>query len=356
MFDAIGQATRNINLETFIIRDDEVGRSLADLLIEKRRQGVRVKFIYDSFGAIRTPQSFFDRMKDAGIHVFEFNPIGSLSLTNMNNRDHRKILVVDGQVAFTGGVNFYDVYSEMSSVITIDQESREEKKHWRDTHLRVEGPAVESLQKLFFETWDMKYGPSLPDGEYFPPLRKEGDSLVRVVGSAPDQPIPHIYATYVSAILHAERSIHLTQAYLIPNGEVLNGLAQAASRGVDVKVIVPGSSDFWMPIWAGRANYEQLLKAGVRIYERGGGVLHSKTAVIDGVWSTVGSSNMDSRSFLHDAEVNVVILGREFGERMEEMFEWDLSQSEEVRLESWEKRALTDRIREWVAQRFKYWL
>ena len=359
MSEAIDKAKDHINLETFIIRDDEVGRPLADLLIRKQQEGVRVNIIYDSFGAKKTPKEFFERMKENGLNVLEFNPVRFLDLLSWgkaNNRDHRKILVVDGKIAFTGGINFYRVYSKSSSSVLWGEKDPQLKYYWRDIHVQVEGPAVGAFQRLFLETWRSQGGPEILGSEYFPPLEKEGDSLVRVIASSPDQPISNIYAAYISAIAHAEKSIHLTHAYLVLQSGMLKAIADAAMRGVSVKIILPGFSDFWMPFHAARVNYSELLKAGVRLYERKGALLHSKTAVIDGVWSTVGSSNMDVRSFLHDYEINAVVLGRDFGEKMERMFEYDLSKSDEVIPEQWEKRPLSDRVKERAAWLFRYWL
>jgi len=358
MTQAIRQAQLHIHLETFIIQDDEVGRPLADLLLEKQAEGVQVKLIYDSIGSRTTPRAFFERMRDGGIQVYEFNPADPLDLVGkwtLNNRDHRKILVVDGKVAFTGGINFYRVYAGSPSSGAA-RGSGNEEYYWRDTHVRIEGPAVAEFQKLFLQMWSLRKEKEKFRPDFFPPLENRGDTLVQVISSTPDQPVPNIYATYMSAILNAEKTIHITQAYFVPDDEMLEALSRSAQQDVDVKIIVPGVSDFWMPIYAGRSKYSNLLKSGVKLYERRGALLHSKTAVIDGVWSTVGSSNLDSRSFLHDAEVNAIILGTDFAEKMEEMFEADLAESDEVILEEWEKRPLMNRILERVALFFKYWL
>ena len=356
---AIEQAKHHIHLETFIIRDDEVGRTIADLLIKKQSEGVQVRLIHDSFGSIKTPESFFQRMRDAGIKLYDFNPVDPLDLAGkwtVNNRDHRKILVVDGKVAFTGGINLYDVYAGSPSSANISGKGREGDLYWRDTHIQVEGPAVADFQQLFLEMWGRRSEPTESGSDWFPVLKDKGDTLVRVISSTPQQPVPHIYATYLSAIKNASRTVHITQAYFLPGKEMLTTLAQSARRGVDVKIIVPGESDFWMPIAAGRYRYTTLLESGVKIYERNGAVLHSKTAVVDGVWSTVGSSNLDSRSFLHDAEVNAIILSSEFAGEMEAMFASDLAESDQVLLEEWRKRPLTDRFKQWFAHLFKYWL
>jgi cardiolipin synthase len=355
---AIRKATDHINLETFILRDDEVGRPLSDLLIRKRREGVQVNIIYDSFGAIRTPDAFFDRMRENGLNVMEFNPIpggAGMEGWGINNRDHRKILVVDGRIAFTGGINFYRVYARSSSELPKRHEEQLEH-YWRDIHIQVEGPAVEAFQRFFMEMWRLQKGRVPSGANYFPPLEEVGDSLMRVIGSTPDQPIPSIYAAYISAIIHAEKSIYLTHAYLVLDQGMLEALSDAAQQGVEVKIIVPSYSDFWLPFYAARHNYTELLRSGVRIFQRRGALLHSKTAVVDGVWSTVGSSNLDLRSFLHDAEINAVILGIEFGQKMERLFAEDLAASTEVLLDEWKRRPWFDRVKEQVARLFRYWL
>jgi cardiolipin synthase len=358
MGEAIANATDHINLETFIWRDDEVGRPLADLLIRKRREGVQVNAIYDSFGTRTTPPSFFDRMRANGINLIEFNPIDvavSASGWSINNRDHRKILVVDGKIAFTGGINFYRVYAESPYSAPKMKADTQMEYYWRDMHVKIEGPAVAELQKCFLEMWSFQKGPDIP-GDYFPSLDEVGDSLVRVIASTPDQPISSIYATYISAISHAERSVHLTHAYLVMNEDMLETLSEAARKGVIVKIIVPSFSDLWLPFYAARYSYSRLLKAGVRLFEKQGALLHSKIAVIDGVWSTVGSSNLNSRSFMHDAEINAVILGRDFGRWMEAVFEKDLSRSVEISLHEWERRSIMGRLKEKIARLFRYWL
>lgn len=361
MRHAMRAARDHIHLETFIIRDDEVGRSIADLLIKKRSEGVQVRMIHDSIGSLKTPQEFFQRLKDAGVAVFEFNPVepGDQSEDwSLNNRDHRKILIVDGKIAFTGGINFYDVYAGSPSSANISGGARgvHGELYWRDTHIQVEGPVVADFQRLFLAMWNHRDEPVDTPADFFPQLEDRGNALVRVISSLPDQPVPHIYATYLSAIVNARKSVHLTQAYFLPGDQMVASLTGSARRGVDVKIIVPGESDFWMPIAAGRYRYSELLEAGVKLYEMQGAVLHSKTAVVDGVWSTVGSSNLDSRSFLHDAEANAVILSRDFAAKMEEMFAEDMAASEEVLPEEWRQRPLTDRLKQWMAHVFKYWL
>jgi cardiolipin synthase len=352
MFAAIRNAKDHVNLESFIIEDDEVGQQFSDLLLEQQGRGVQINMIYDGFGAISTPKAFFKRLTEGGIQVVEFNPVNPVSMAmpwTLNNRDHRKLLVVDGRTAFIGGINISSVYSS-GSVVKRDSEPGGNTTAWRDTDLQIEGPVVGELQKLFMDTWEKQHGAPLAQKEYFPALKAAGKDIVRAVGSTPDDPYSLMYLTLISAIGNAEKQVHLTAAYFVPDRQLLKALTDAAARGVDVKLILPGHSDSNTTFHAGRSHYAKLMKAGVRIYERRGALLHSKTALIDGVWSTVGSSNLDWRSALDNNEVNAVVLGREFAQQMQAMFAADLEASDAIDPEGWEHRPLIFRFKEWMAR------
>jgi cardiolipin synthase len=352
MFTAIRAARDHINMETYAIEDDDVGNRFADALIEKQAQGVQVNLIYDSVGAINAPKAFFKRLADSGIKVLEFNPINPLNVRkgwDVNQRDHRKLLIVDGQTAFLGGINISGVYSGGS----YTQRSRgrtEGEPPWRDTHLQVDGPVVGEFQKLFLATWKKQEGEPLAPRNYLPQLSNKGKEVVRAIGSSPDEPYTLMYATLISAISSAEISVYLTNAYFVPDPQLLAVLKDVAQRGVDVKMILPSYTDSWLVFHVGRSFYEELLSAGVKIYERRGALLHAKTAVVDGVWSTIGSTNLDWRSFLHNDEVNAVILGPEFGAQMQAMFEKDLASSNAITLEQWAQRSISDRLKELAAR------
>jgi cardiolipin synthase A/B len=358
MFEAIQNAKDHINFETFIFEDDEIGKGFSDLLIRKSAEGVQVNLIYDSFGCKSTPGDFFQRLRDGGVLVLEFNPVNPGKVVEgkkweLSNRDHRKILVVDGAIAFTGGVNISDVYSG-SSASRPSNEKKDEP--WRDTHIRIEGPAAARIQWLFMKTWERQKGPTLPSREYFPYVKQAGEMLVRVVGSLPGEKNRLIFMMYMSAITHAENSIYLTTPYLVPDKQLLKALTEAAARGVDVKILLPGFSDNALVFHASRYYYTPLLKAGVQLFERRGGMLHAKTAVIDDVWSTVGSSNLDSQSLLTNDEANVVILGQDFADNMQTMFERDLEESDQITLEEWKKRSPDNHLKEWFSRMFEHWL
>ena len=358
MLAAISAAKDHINLETYIIEDDEMGRQFADLLLARQAAGVQVHLIYDSVGCIRTPREFFERLKEGGVQVLEFNPVNPLTAKKgwqVNNRDHRKLLLVDGRTAFIGGINISNVYSSGSSP-TRSTPSSPKSGGWRDTQIQIDGPVVAEFQKLFLATWEKQHGPPLAGKNYFPALSPRGNELVRSIGSSYDDPHSLIYLTLISAITNAEKSVHLTNAYFVPDPQMLQALLDAARRGVDVTLILPALSDSNLVFHAGRSYYTELLAAGVKIYERGGGVLHSKTVVIDGVWSCIGSTNLDWRSFLHNDEVNAVILGPEFAQQMQAMFERDLAASTAITAEAWARRPLRFKLKELMSRIWQYWL
>jgi len=357
MFKAMQSARDHINLETYIIDDDDVGRKFSDLLLKKRAEGVQVNLIYDSVGSFNNPASFFKRLTDGGIKVVEFNPINPLKARGnwlLAHPDHRKILIVDGKIAITGGINISSVYSSRLSGGRVIEKGK--PLPWRDTDVQIEGPAVAEFQKLFLDTWSKQNGPKLSERNFYPRMKEEGNALVRVVGSIPGADNRIMFIVYVAAITFAEHSIHLTNAYFIPDDQILKAFTDAARRGVDVKIILPGTTDSAVALYAARYNYSGLLESGVKIYERRNALLHAKTAVIDGVWSTVGSTNMDYWSLLSNDEANAIVLNRDFAAEMEKTFTKDIGESHQIKQEEWKERPLFSKIREWFAHLFIRWL
>jgi cardiolipin synthase len=356
MFQVIQNAKDHINLETYIIEDDEVGQRFSALLLQKQAEGVQVNLLYDSVGSMKTSAAFFQRLRDGGIQVVEFNPINPLKAGgywNLTHRDHRKLLLGDGRVAILGGINISEVYSSSP----FHRERNEPGPiHWRDTDIQIEGPAVAELQKLFMATWLQQKGPELSDRNYLPALKEAGPALVRVVGSTPGETNRIPFVMYVSAIAFAESSVHITNSYFVPDDQIVAALAAAARRGVDVKLILPGTTDAPVALYAQRHHYSKLLKAGVQIYELSTSLLHAKTAVIDQVWSTVGSTNLDILSLLNNDEVNAVILSREFAAEMEKMFAGDLADARQIHWEEWKKRPWFPRFKGWFVNLFNQWL
>jgi len=354
MFKAVENARDHINIETYTMEDieDETGRKFADLLLQKQAEGLQVNLIYDSLGSLTTPAAFFQRLREGGVHVVEFNPQNPLKARGkwrLAKSDHRKILIVDGKVAITGGVNISRVYSSRPSGAGDEKET---PLPWRDTDVQIEGPAVAEFQKLFLDTWQKQKGATLSERNYFPDLKEEGNALVGALGSTPGEANRITFIMYVAAITFAENSLHLTHAYFVPDTQIMKALTDAAKRGVEVKIILAGTTDRSLALYAGHYHYSDLLNSGVKLYKRRNVLLHAKTLVIDGVWSTVGSTNMEWWSFSSNDEVNAVILSRGFAIEMENMFAKDLAESDPIRWEDWKKRPLLSRIREQLAHLF----
>ena len=355
MFTAIDGAKDHINMETFIIEDDEVGRHFSEVLTAKQRSGVQVNLIYDSVGSSSTPKVFFKPLIEAGGNVLEFNPINPLHARKgweFNRRDHRKLLIIDGQTAFVGGVNISSVYSSGSFGRRSSERSKSGKDEipWRDTHLHMTGPVVSEFQKLFIATWNEQQGEPLAFKNYFPEQVNQGNDVVRAIGSSPEEPYSQMYVTLLSAINSAETQIFLTNAYFVPDPQLLAALKDAVARGVDVRLLLPEKTDSVMVFYASRSYYDELLSAKVKIYQKQDALLHAKTAVIDGVWSTIGSTNLDWRSFTNNQEINAVVLGQGFGEQMQALFEKDLESSKQITLEEWRNRSIGVRVKERAAR------
>jgi cardiolipin synthase A/B len=354
MFGAIEGATRNINLETYLFDGDRIGDRFANALIAKQQQGVQVNIIYDGFGSMLTHGSFFKRMRDAGIQVVEFDPLNPFAAGfhwAPIHRDHRKLMIVDGRIAITGGINISGVYSSRHSLRRRDS-SNSVLNSWRDTDVQVEGPAVSEFQELFFTNWRNQGGAPLKVEDYFPAPDNKGDQIVRVLGSVP-QDFSTIYVTLISAIRNAETNVYITDAYFAPDSQMLESLETAARRGVDVRLLLPGKTDQPLIGPAARAHFSELLDAGVKIYLWQGQMLHAKTATIDGVWSTVGSSNLDYGSIARNDEINTVVLSLRFGDQMNESFMRDLKNSEQIDATVWEQRSALERIDEAIARSLK---
>jgi cardiolipin synthase len=357
--EAVKAARHHVHVETFIFSDDALGRQFGDLLAQKRKEGVQVRVIYDSIGSMETSARFFDELRHKGIEVRQFrplNPVKTPLIWKMQNRDHRKIIVVDGKIGFTGGINVSGTYSSSSK--TKPGPERGIDEGWRDTHIRIDGPAVAYLQTLFIQMWN-RAGEKMPsecDVECFPKLSASGKELVAIVANDSEDDDRSLYATYLAAFSHANSRIWLTHAYFAPNDDMLDALEKAAKRGVDVRLIMPGFSDSSLILRATQSTYARLLRNGVRIYERKDALLHAKSVVIDGVLSVVGSANLDMRSFIHNDEVNAVVVSRDFGRRMEGVFERDQEASRTLDLDTWSERSIWQRMLELGSKFVWYWL
>ena len=353
IFAAIQGAKDHVNLEYFIFEDVESdGVHLGDLLAAKRAAGVAVNVIYDSYGSSSTPAAFFDRLKLAGVNLVEFNPINPLDTKNsyeLNDRDHRKILVVDGATAIVGGVNLSAAY-QSNPLGKSGAPKGAPAEHWRDTDLQIDGPVVAQVQTLFIDHWTLQKGPPLVGENYFPTVPSHGTEVVRILGSTPDHSIPRYYVTLLSAIRNAETSIKVSAAYFVPTHQEMEDLMDAARRGVDVRLLLPDQSDSPSAIAVAHSRYSDLLEAGVKIYETHDLVLHSKVVVVDGVWLIIGSSNFDQRSVLFNDEVDAIVLGSSTAQAVEKMFADDLADAHQIDLTAWERRPFPQRMRELLSR------
>lgn len=345
IFAALHAARHRIDLEYFIFEDVESdGEHLGDLLVAKRAAGVAINIIVDSYGTAATPAPFLARLAAAGIAIVSFNPLNPLATGVAyapNHRDHRKILIADSRVAIIGGVNLSTDYQ---SNRLDPANAAAPALQWRDTDLRLEGPAVAQVQALFDIHWIAQHGAPL----VAVPLSAgaPGREVMRIIGSTPDHAIPRYYVTLLSAIRMAERSISITAAYFVPSHQAREDLAAAARRGVVVRLLLPDASDSPRAIDLAHAAYADLMEAGARIYETRGIVLHAKTVVIDGVWSMIGSSNFDPRSILFNDEVDAVVLGTETAEALGHMFDDDLRTAVAIDPAAWDRRPLGQKLRE----------
>jgi cardiolipin synthase len=317
-------------------------------------------------------------MADGGVEVLEFNPVGTETLMKgglalLNQRDHRKITIVDGRVAFLGGINISAVYGPVSgsggsgssgssgSGTSRGSGGRDvpfEERPWRDLQVRLEGPVVADLQRAFAKQWEKWAKEPLPEAGLYPQLKPVGSELVRAIPGSPGEQggLNASYVALISAIESAENEVMITNAYFVPHPQLLEALQAAARRGVAVTLILPSKTDNAFVYHAGRVNYDALLAAGVKIYERKTRMLHSKSAVVDGVWSTIGSTNLDWRSLAYNDELNAVIIGPEFAAQMKAIFARDMANSEEYTLARWRDRPLEDRLKETGARFLSLWL
>lgn len=354
MLEAIAQARRQVLLEMYWFGSDAVGKRFAEELKKALARGVEVAVIYDSVGSIGADLQLFTDLMAAGAHVLEFNPVAPwrrkvrVSFSRLSRRDHRKILVVDGSVGFTGGINLASQWAPLE----------EGGENWRDDMMRIAGPAVNGLSHCFHRVWRRhRLAPLLHLHAEAPPT-EPGQRLlpVRILGERYFQHRHEIARDYVSRVYAAKKSVYIANSYFVPDGTVRRALTRAARRGVDVRVIVPAHSDVEAVRYAGRAQYEKLLKAGVRIYEWQEGMFHAKTAAIDEAWCTTGTFNFDYMSLRNNLEVNASVLDAELSAQVVASFRDDLKSSREVELEDVMARSLSDRLVESTFYRLRKFL
>lgn len=340
--EAVAAATHHVHLEYYIWEADGIGTRLRDLLVERAKAGVEVRLLVDALGSPRAKRAFVAPLVAAGARVAWFNPVnfGSLRMGLVNFRTHRKIVVCDGRVGFTGGINVTDVHSETYSG----------GEAWRDTHARIEGAAVQPLQMLFFEDWHFATGSSELADSYFPDDPGDGEHVVQVLGSGPDHPHFPIHKLYFSAIAAADHRVLITTPYFVPDEAVLTALTTASLRGVDVRILVPKRGDSALVTAAARSYFEELIAVGVKIYEYGPPMLHAKTMVVDDELSIVGTANMDNRSFRLNFECALAIAGRKHADQLARWFYRDLERAQRVTARGEKRIPLRQRTLESVAR------
>lgn len=344
MLAAIKAARQTINMESYIYWDGAVGRMFAEALAERSRAGVEVKLILDAVGSAQMSDSLIDFMRRNGVDIEIYHPIRWYTLSRANHRTHRKLLIVDGRVGFTGGVGIADEW----------QGDADSPEHWRDTQIRLEGPAVTQMQFAFMDNWVKSRGEILTGLTYFPFLDPIGSHLCQVIKSSPSEGSSTVKLMYTISIVSAKKSISINNAYFIPDKDTIRALEGAVRRGVRVRVIVPGEfNDVPIVRQASRWQYERMLKRGIEIFEFQGTMMHAKTMVVDGIWSTVGSSNFDDRSFRLNDEVNVNVYDEAVAAKMEAMFDDDLARSIEITRVGWKKRSWFTRLKERAAGALK---
>jgi cardiolipin synthase A/B len=340
IFDAIEKAKHHVHLEYYILEDDEVGNRLKDLLIRKKEEGTEIRIIVDDVGSWGLGEKYISDLRNHGIEIYSFMEVRFPRLTSrVNYRNHRKIVVVDGIIGFTGGINFADRY--LKGVKGIGP--------WRDTHIRIEGDATGCLQVVFAADWYFVIHENLAGKKYFPPLSHTLEIPVQISASGPDSDWESIGQAFFSAIAGAKRKIYVVSPYLMPPLEIIFALKTAALSKVDVRILIPEKSDSRIPKWSSFSYIEELLEAGVRVFFYQAGFIHSKYLIVDDVFSTVGTTNLDFRSLETNFEVNAFIYDEAFTARLEKQFKDDLQKSREIRLEEWTQRGWFFRLRESLA-------
>lgn len=333
--EAIRDARETIHLEYYIWQPDQTGIQLRDLLIKKAQEGVRVRFLYDTVGSLWLGQKFLKPMREAGIEVAEFLPGSSFrERWSLNLRNHRKIVVVDGKVGFTGGMNIGDEYLGRDPRVGF----------WRDTHLRIEGPCVLQLQSIFSEDWFYATREELTHETLFPKPESSGNTLAQVLAGEPRGTQDVFYTLLFAAITDATETVTVTTSYFVPPVALAVALETAALSGVKVRLLLPRRSAHQWTVWAARSYYHSLLEAGVRIFEYTRGQLHPKTVVVDGIWSLAGTPNFDTRSLELNFEVALAAYDRRIADVLEHQFEEDLAWAEEILLSEWSERSRATRL------------
>ncbi|HWJ02126.1 MAG TPA: cardiolipin synthase [Verrucomicrobiae bacterium] len=335
LFAAMEQAKHHIHLEYYIFRQDRIGKELIELLTRKAKAGVEVRLLVDGWGS-RELKGIIEDLNKVGVETAWFLPLKLSFLSKLNLRNHRKIVIVDGKIGFTGGLNIGDEYLSRSK----------QYGYWRDTFIKLEGDCVHTLQNIFLQDWKLATKRELHGRSYYPRLDNMGNKLIQVAASGPDSGWESILQVFFAAAAGAKRSIYIQTPYFIPDDSTMMALKTAALSGLDVKLLCQGVPDHYLTFWASRSYYEDLLKAGVHVYQYMKGILHAKVLIVDGEIASVGSTNFDIRSFRLNFEINACVYDREFAQQLERDFSNDLAESREILLKEYGQRPLIVRFKE----------
>jgi cardiolipin synthase len=340
MLAAIRGARRSIDFETYIYWSGDIGKAFADALSERAHAGVPVHVLLDWLGSQKIDPALIGQMRSAGVQIQRYHALQWYNLARLNNRTHRKILVVDGRIGFTGGVGIAPEWTGHA----------QDKDHWRDTHFRLEGPAVAQMQAVFLDNWIKTTGEVLHGDAYFPALEPVGDGRAQVFMSSPEGGAESMHLMYLLAITAAQRSIYLSMAYFVPDELAVKALRDALKRGVRVQVIAPGPiTDTETVRKASRALWGELLQAGAAFYEYQPTMYHCKVMIVDELLTSVGSTNFDNRSFRLNDEANLNVYDHAFAQRQIEVFRDDLAHARRITYEDWRNRPWREKLLEWIA-------
>ena len=345
MLREIKKANSTITFAQYVFEEGAISRDLAQAFAERCKAGVSVEILLDNHGSANAPSGLLDTMKIAGCHVEHFRRVDAKGIIfpwkflSYNYRSHRRILVIDGRVGFTGGYGISKAWEGNGRT----------PEHWRDTNARIEGPAVKFLQSAFAESWLETTGSALGGNAYFPRLEARGEVPAQIVRSSPTNGSFQSYMLYLLSISSAQKSIMVTNPYFIPDKVMTKALVKAAARGVRVSVLVPGKIDSQLAYAMSRNHYGPLLLGGVQIYEYQVCLLHAKTMVVDGIWATIGTTNFDNRSFALNQEINLTVHDRAVAGRLEEIFQEDLKYAKQISYDEWKSRGLYERFVDWGA-------
>jgi len=343
MLDAIRGARRTIDFETYIYWSGTIGKHFADALSERARAGVKVHVLLDWVGSSKMDEALIEELKSAGVEIEKYHPPRWSHLGRMNNRTHRKLLVVDGRIGFTGGVGIADKWSG----------DAQDPDHWRDTHFQIEGPVVAQMQGVFMDNWIKTSGAVLHGAEYFPPIEPVAGGAAQVFSSSPSGGSASMELMYLMAITSAKRTIRLSSSYFVPNALAVRTMVAAMKRGVKLQIITPGATiDTETVRAASKARWGELLAAGAEIYEYQPTMYHCKVMIVDEFMVSAGSTNFDDRSFRLNDEANLNIYDAAFAREQVEVFDADLARSRRITLAQWQSRPLGDKLLEHLASIF----